>query len=778
MVKAAASTKALNDELETLATKSKDPLASVVGAEKEVGDQSDETTAKVKKNNQDQGTSASVLSRLLQGHVGDEKTAYESLSAAIDEQKAKIEDLHKAASTNGGNGVQIFGDLKKAKSDLSELENFSEKLTPGFAKAGQDAGSEFSTGFGDGFQAVGKYIIPILIADAVLAAPLIVSIVGAALETGIGGAGIAAGIYEASKDARVKAAAHQLSTLLGGELSSAASVFIGPTLNAIGILRDHLNSIGPGLSKTFGVLAKDVQPLANGLGGAIDKFLPGLESGLKGASPLLIELGNDLPELGKQVGDMFDKFGKGGPGAIMALRGLIGAVGDLATWFGSLYDWSTKTFEEIDQEVVHVANGIGDLLLALGDVPGMGARFTQAGLNIKAFAEQQQNLIDTSKAAATAQGTLGSALDTTGQKAQTAGPDFGALSSQIGQTAITTSTLAGQMTDKLIGGILGADEASNNFNKSLITLGDTLVANGGHLSAHVAQLKKSETGEEQNKDAILAVVQANLQVYDSQIAVGISAKDAAAKYDENTKALEGQLKAAGYTKKQIQDLVGEYKNVPDKVNTEIATEGLTTAINNLDTLLRQLLHLPPLTNAKVNTPGAASANAQLSKIDDQLHGINHYNATAYVHVKVSQSQLNKVNAELHGINGNRWGGVYTHNAAGGLYTHAADGLLSSANMYPPSGAGRYVIAEQQTGGEAFVPRYGNYGRSTDIIDQAARWYGGRFAPNGGYGAGGGGSVYAPQVTNNVYPQRADFTVQDFQNLQVRTEALLRVGRRH
>jgi hypothetical protein len=89
----------------------------------------------------------------------------------------------------------------------------------------------------------------------------------------------------------------------------------------------------------------------------------------------------------------------------------------------------------------------------------------------------------------------------------------------------------------------------------------------------VKALKKAQTGQQDNKDAILAVVQANLQEYDSQIAVGVAASDAAAKYDENTKALEDQLHAAGYTAAQIDALIGKYRNVPDKVDTSIAING-------------------------------------------------------------------------------------------------------------------------------------------------------------------------------------------------------------
>jgi hypothetical protein len=74
---------------------------------------------------------------------------------------------------------------------------------------------------------------------------------------------------------------------------------------------------------------------------------------------------------------------------------------------------------------------------------------------------------------------------------------------------------------------------------------------------------------------------------------------------------------------------------------------------------------------------------------------------------------------------NRWGGI-TSTPSGAA---VGEGVL-------PDGPARYAFAEPATGGEAFVPRFGDYRRSTSILDQASRWYGGRFVA-GGMGGGGG-----------------------------------------
>jgi hypothetical protein len=86
---------------------------------------------------------------------------------------------------------------------------------------------------------------------------------------------------------------------------------------------------------------------------------------------------------------------------------------------------------------------------------------------------------------------------------------------------------------------------------------------------------------------------------------------------------------------------------------------------------------------------------------------------------------------------------------GGITEHAQTGLLRDAGIYSPVPAGaRYAFAEPATGGEAFVPKYGDYERSMSILSEAARWYGASVVPQaGGRGSGGGGMRSGLNVEN-------------------------------
>ncbi|HEY9481897.1 MAG TPA: hypothetical protein VIR00_02965 [Micromonosporaceae bacterium] len=81
------------------------------------------------------------------------------------------------------------------------------------------------------------------------------------------------------------------------------------------------------------------------------------------------------------------------------------------------------------------------------------------------------------------------------------------------------------------------------------------------------------------------------------------------------------------------------------------------------------------------------------------------------------------------------GGYAVNNRRGGAYVHAADGVLSSAGVFGEMNPARYAFAEPGTGGEAFVPRRGDYGRSMGILSTAAGWYGADVVPRGGYTSG-------------------------------------------
>lgn len=144
------------------------------------------------------------------------------------------------------------------------------------------------------------------------------------------------------------------------------------------------------------------------------------------------------------------------------------------------------------------------------------------------------------------------------------------------------------------------------------------------------------------------------------------------------------------------------------------------------------------------------------EVDGLIKAIASMPKTKTVNIKVNatvdvtgQAHLNRVIKEMQRFGEMRWGGIRA----------ARDGLLN-AGIY--DGGPLYMFAEPETGGEAFIPRRGDRGRSMGILSEAASWYGAQVVPYRG-GMGGGQAI---QVTVPV-------TLLDSQTGEVTRRALVR-----
>lgn len=556
------------------------------------------------------------------------------ITATKNELRKFADEFNKTGSSDALAG------LFSAKTELKKLEGLQKSVSDALKRGGEEGSKSLLSSIQGVLSTpvLGPLTGGMIAGLAVVLAPALGAAIGA---TVIGGGGlslIGLGIASQIHSPAVVAAFGQLKEQAKDDLTDAAGNFEPALVNGLHEFGDHLARFMPSLARSFNALVLPFQNLlGSGAGGFLDRLGPGLEELAAAAAPLVNVIAAWLPEFGGALTQMFHDISLNAPGAILFfqdllgfLDGLIVAIGKVSGGLEKAYGWF-RTFS--------------DFLIGK---PG------QAAVEMRNFAGAQEEAAKQAKEMGVRMQVAAASIDIAGGKAMSASDQYGSLISQLHAVNNTADTVAGAMVDKWVGSMLSADLAANNFDKSLITLGDTLVANGGQLSAHVNQLKKSETGAQQNKDAILAVVQANLQEYDSQIASGIAATDAAAKYDENTKALEDQLRAAGYTTQQIDDLIGKYRSIPDKVDSNIAINGLTDAINDMNDLTRLINHLPSRTITIQNV-------------------------------------------------------VYTNQPADQTYHGYALGGIRRAQvgmLIPPSSPGTVLTAEPQTGGEALIPLRG------------------------------------------------------------------------
>jgi hypothetical protein len=490
--------------------------------------------------------------------------------------------------------------FRKAKSELSQLQQVAKALATdagGISKALKNVLS----GDGNLFQKAGGILGALfnpktiqtgisglgnLVAESVQKWPLAAAIVGGiiigapaiagAVTAVMGTAAVGAGLLIAFRKPGVKAAFTELGHSMMTQLTTDAQDFEAPLIRAAGRIGRAFSQLD--LGTMFHDAAKFVEPLANGLIGLVQGIMPGFNDLIHNGGPAIAELSRTLSVLGTDVGGLFRDLASSAKGGAAGLHDLtdvfsllikltgisIGTISMLAGWLDAI-DSKIGLFTG----TLKAENDLLDLLNGL-----MGGNADNAG-------KMASKTIDVNTALGIYHGKVKLAADGTAVAVNA----FDVLAQQLNQVTANADTLAGAMVDKVLGSTLSMDHAVLSFNESLTALDDNFKR--GHITLDITKAKG-----QQFREAVLASVQANLQEYDTLIKLGMGADQAAAAYDANTGALERQLQKLGLTKGQIDDLIGKYRGVPANVDTDIATKGLTKAIEDLTSLIRLINGIP------------------------------------------------------------------------------------------------------------------------------------------------------------------------------------------
>lgn len=650
---------------------------------------------------------------------GDKEAAVglEALAKAADNASDQLSQLDRklletrAAMIAAGKTFQQTGDISPLKALLKDerqlstvqksVERGAKAIAQDLENAGDQGGQGFVTRFASRVESgLGRLsgtapegLVQWLVAGAVAAAPLIGAAIDAGVLLGVGGAGIAAGLAGAAQDKQVRAAYVDLGMFAKQQLVDASTGYVGPAIVAASQLKSALGRIGPAFKSDLDAVAPSLNHLVDGLAGFIEEMQAhGLGDAFKAAKPVIDALAQELPQMGAAMGGFFRDMAAGGPGAVQFIHDFSAGIQVTLANIGLLVEGMSKLYDFLRN--TRIGEWLTGPLVAMFDkLQEGGNKSTKTLAELNAEGYQASLALD----------RAGQAARTVGLGAMVSAEDFKNLSAQISSTAATSDVLAGKLTDRVVNGMLALDQASLGMNQALLAVHESFVQNGKQLDIVTAK-------GEANRSAVLSAVSANLQQYDALVQSGVGAQDAAAAYDQNTAALESQLRKAHLTQGEIDGLIGKYKNVPANVNTQIAIQGLADAINNLDTTLRLIngLHDKTVTVTtyfnSVGTP-AAGAPGGLRSVP---------RAFAY----------------------------------GGVVEHAASGLLKDAQTFSAAASGAlYAFAEPRTGGEAFIPKHGDLDRSRAIwsyVGQNWLGMGGRGRYGGAPIAAAGPSRGAPQ----------------------------------
>lgn len=463
--------------------------------------------------------------------------ANDKTSRAVLAAERNMERLSRKSKDTNSN---LKKDAKKAESVFTALFGSTVEKAK---KAGILAGDETVDGFSSAFKALPPEIkaglAGALVAGAIAAAPVVVAAVDSALLLGLGAGGLAAGIALAAQDSQVRSAFETLGTDVQDRLRQAALPFKSELIGAAGDFEKSFDKVAPSIDRIFQGLATTIRPLAQGFGKALENAMPGLERAFAASLPLLKDLAAWLPKLGEEVGKFADAMADAGPEAQLFFRFVLGFIDQTLSALTKLFE-GTAALGRLLGVTSAEAHRLGDAASASGD-------------SFDVYDEATSSL----------EGMM----------------------SAIQKTTASADTLAGAMTDRLVGSMLDLDHANLSVQESLQSVKAAFQENGRQLDIHTAK-------GQANRESVLGAVQSNLSLYDSLIRSGASAEDAAAAYNQNTAALEAQLRKAGLTKQQIDGLIGKYRDVPDEVNTNIVMQGLTDAIAGLDRTLRLINGIP------------------------------------------------------------------------------------------------------------------------------------------------------------------------------------------
>lgn len=467
--------------------------------------------------------------------------------------------------------------LKKFKTDSSELTGLKstvkqmEQLGLNVKALGLE--SEKAGGLFESLQtgAEGGLGSPIALGLAGIAAGPALAAAGGLVTGALGAAGAGVGVASAvmGNPKAFQAAWQDATAHVQKDFLDIGAAFTGPTLDAIKTIGPTVD--GWHLADALAPAAKYVPMIAKGLEGAATGLEHGLADVIAKAGPDVQVLSQGLTQLGVAGGDALSHIADGAEGGAQALHDVLTVTSAIVEGFGYVTEAAEKSFgflsNAASQHPITSAIATGGLSLGASAWATMLGSADDSG---KAFSKTLEGVALNGNLAADA--------------AAAAAPDFTALSTALNATKVDGDSLAETMSTKVLNTFMSLDQAALGFNEALLTVDDSVKKNGHSLSDHTTQGLA-------NQQMMLGLVQANIQSYQANVAAGMGAEEAAAAYDDGTAAIEKQLRAAGFNQAAIEGMIGKYKQVPKNIDTTIALNGLTDAINNLGDLIAKLNHI-------------------------------------------------------------------------------------------------------------------------------------------------------------------------------------------
>lgn len=627
---------------------------------------------------------ASAALKLLGGDVnalgdkvtslGEKNTGLAVLDAKIKASRTEVKKLADEFVKTGD--IDVFKKLGDAEGRLRGLETIRKKLkdalviepkeAEGFFKsiisaagnaaeqAGQKIGGMLPSAVSGalGTPVLGPIIATALLAAIAAAMTIVLANVGG-LILAAGGAGIIGGGIMGAIMGDPTAIGNAWGAVLDGlrdDFMAATTDFRGPLIDAAHVFAGVISGLR--LDQIFSTASNYLPELVAGAADFTRWIGIAAEYLTTGAGPVMEALAQELPKLGHAIAAASAAIAANGEGGAAAMKDL---------------------FNVIEIIIAGLGNMIGRAEQAYASMVKLRNSLVPLPLRMFIFGAEEQGSMN----------AAARAIDDVSHSALMGQEELDGLSAALGKTVVTADSLAGAMVGKIFAATMGLDQALLGVAESLTKVGDAFEKNGRALDKHTGQVAMNTEKGQANREAVLSAVTANMSLYQAQLSAGMSAEDAAQAYDENTAALEAQLHKAGLTQGAIDGLIGKYRGIPKRVDTDIAINGLTAAIDRLADLIRL-----------INGIHDKTVTVTVKQVGDAPRG---------------QSR----------------GGQFSQ---GGI-RRAASGMIIA-----PSDPGTILTAEPPTGGEALIPLQGiGQGRAMSLMQQVGNGYGLSVSQMGGGG---------------------------------------------
>lgn len=627
------------------------------------------------------------------------------LDRQIDDTAAGMRDLAReiARTSDEAARADLVGKLGDQQGRLRQLQQIRKLMDvtlggddDGARQSGFRIGTRLAQGAADGLARAGGPIAGALtsvfgtlppqaqvglgagvVAAAASVAPAVGAAVAGAVVGAAGAGGVIGGLAVAARHSAVKAEAQQTGRVFAEVMQRSFVTFVPATVGQLGRVNDQLRAWESQLSRIGAASSRYLGPLLDGVLGGIDRALPGIVSAVEQAGPAVAAIGGGFIMLGESVGDVFDRLSRYGPEGAHALGMVFLVLSEGIQLVGTAIEGLTMLYG--------IAARTGALLTGdLATIAQLDAPMQQADQSAAGYAARLQEVVAGFRSATSGATATAMAVDRVTQ----AFSDF---------TNLTAET----------------DQSLLRANQALAAVKSSFEANGRAIAGN-------STKALENRTAIAALGAAAVDAAAKKYQETGSVQQATAVYDGYIGQLRKTLSQSGLTKKQIDELIATYAQLPPAIATRVSAPGATTATGQANDFNFAVRNVPPSKRVPfwASTGEATAAVTALQAKINSLRG-KHIRVTGTVYwtsrgdLKVPGGTILK----------DRWGGVHE-----GGYTKAAAGVVREARMFDARSPGHYLVAEPETGGEAFVPKRGNRARSLGILDRAASWYGATVRP--------------------------------------------------